>query len=208
METLHPRRLAPSPEKEFDHRHGLHEIEPEAVGGVERRAERDLRDVYPQDRRFSFPPAGPPQTLAKRRDRPSGTDLRNALDVADVDAEFQCSRRHRRGRTSVLAQADFDRLPFGPGEVAVMGEKLVRESRLLRERPQPVGVDLNVLPRAREQKVSSAAQHLEQVTGDGLDRDRRACIGIARFGHDRRKDILPVRAASRSGSQWQREEIA
>ncbi len=54
VKALHPRRLAPPVEEKLDHGHGLHEVEPEPVGRVERRGEGVLRDVDAEDRRFSL----------------------------------------------------------------------------------------------------------------------------------------------------------
>ncbi len=48
-----------------------------------------------------------------------------------------------------------------------MGEEFVGQARLFRERAETVGVHLDVLARAGEQEIAPAAQHLEEMAGDG-----------------------------------------
>ena len=138
--------------------------------------------VRPQNGRRALAPARPAQPLPRAGDRERRADLGDALDLADVDPEFQRRGADRCGGFQAPFQARLDELPVLAGQIRVMRVELVRQAGVLGKLPQPVGVALDLLARIGEDQVRPAAQAPEQMRRDAAGARVVGFLGFFRLG--------------------------
>ena len=162
------RRLAPAGDQEADHGDGLHQVG--AQGVVRRGARLDLRllDVAAQHRGSAVSP-GAAQALAQAGDGGRRTDLRDALDGADVDPQLQGGGADGGGRPRAVFDRGLGVFPQLAGEAAVVRPELGRDAQRVALPAQQVGVELHVAPPVGEDQMMAAAQPFEEMPAD-IDR--------------------------------------
>ncbi|MNV05517.1 hypothetical protein D3C71_958580 [compost metagenome] len=98
------RRLKPALKQERNHGDGLHQSQSQSRAKARVHINRVLDAVAPQNGGFTFSPARPPQSLTQARDRWRRSNLHNALDRSDVDAQLQGIGADGSGRHFLLLE--------------------------------------------------------------------------------------------------------
>ena len=97
VERTRAGRLEPSLHEKSNHGNALDEVRPESVGRRRFGADLVLLDVDPKDGCCS-PASGTAEPLAHACHRGRRTDLPDAFNGSDIDAELEGCRRDDRGR--------------------------------------------------------------------------------------------------------------
>jgi hypothetical protein len=127
--------------------------------------ERGLLDIDPQNRGVT-PSAGAPQALSETRYRRWRSDLRHALDGADVDAELEGRGTNDTCRAAAVLDGGLGVLAKLLREVAVVGPEFVRHLVQLAEAAEQVGQLLDAGSGVGEDQVVVTPQVLEDVPSD------------------------------------------